>query len=290
MATRPGSIALLVLLLVGQLVLLSAQAPDRVRGEGSALAGFALRTTAPVLRSLHGAGRLLRSVRLALEDRAGLRLENRLLAAELDRLRRERIGRLNAEWELRRLRETLDLMPPQASAASLADVVRVDHSSFSRHLVIRLVDGNAARLARDSPVTTHEGLVGRVVQSAGDYARVQLLTDRAASVGVMIERSRRQGVVRGGEGGRLILDYVPIQDDVRVGDRILTAGIDGIYPRGEMVGIVVEVSPGDELFHRIQVTPAVDFGLLDQVYVLDPVEIPVEVDREAQGQDDESAA
>lgn len=283
MATRRGSITLLVFLLLGQLVLLSAQAPDRVQGERTALARFALRTTAPVLRAVHGAGSLLLSIRLALEDRAGLRHQNRLLAEELDRLRRERIGRLNAEWELRRLREALDLMPPRPGEVRLADVVRVDHGSYSRHLVVRLVGGEGPPLADDSPVTTHEGLVGRVVQSAGAYARVQLLTDRAASVGVMIGRTRRQGVVRGGEGGRLILDYVPIQDDVRVGDRVLTAGIDGIYPRGETVGTVVEVAPGDELFHSILVAPAVDFGLLDQVYVLEPVEIPDQVDRERDG-------
>jgi rod shape-determining protein MreC len=119
-----------------------------------------------------------------------------------------------------------------------------------------------------------------VVTVAGPYAKVQLITDRAASVGGMILRTRRQGVVRGagsrGSGG-LELDYVPLQAAVRQGDRVLTAGIDGVYPRGIPVGTVVSVEQGGQLFHRIQLAPAVDFGSLDQVYLLDYQSVPPDV-------------
>ena len=93
----------------------------------------------------------------------------------------------------------------------------------------------------------------------------------------MVERTRRQGVVRGDESGVLALDYVPLQADVRPGDRLLTAGIDGIYPRGIPIGAVLEVAPGDELFHRVRVAPAVDFGRLEKVYVLEPLSLPAEL-------------
>ena len=95
----------------------------------------------------------------------------------------------------------------------------------------------------------------------------------------MILRTRRQGVVRGGGrgSGGLELDYVPLQADVRPGDRVLTAGIDGVYPRGIPVGIVVSVEQGGQLFHRIQLAPAVDFGSLDQVYLLDYEAVPQKV-------------
>ncbi|HEY9423081.1 MAG TPA: rod shape-determining protein MreC, partial [Thermoanaerobaculia bacterium] len=69
-------------------------------------------------------------------------------------------------------------------------------------------------------------------------------------------------------------DYVPLQADVRPGDRVLTAGIDGIYPRGIPIGTVVAVERGGQLFHRIQLAPAVDFGSLDQVYLLDYDAVP----------------
>jgi rod shape-determining protein MreC len=67
---------------------------------------------------------------------------------------------------------------------------------------------------------------------------------------------------------------------VRVGDRVLTAGIDGVYPRGIPVGTVVKVENAGQLFHSILVAPAVDLGALDQVYLLDHSPIPQEV-REA---------
>ena len=84
----------------------------------------------------------------------------------------------------------------------------------------------------------------------------------------MIERTHRQGVVKGAGRGSLELDYISLQADVRVGDEVTTAGIDGIYPRGIPVGTIAAVIPGDELFHEIRVIPKVDFGKLDQVYVL----------------------
>ncbi len=109
---------------------------------------------------------------------------------------------------------------------------------------------------------------------------MQLITDRAASVGAMIERTRRQGVVRGGEGGMLEMHFVPLQEDVRIGDRVLSAGIDGVFPRGLPVGTVNLVEPGSELFHRILLRPAVDFGELDQVLVLAREPIPDEMREE----------
>ena len=150
----------------------------------------------------------------------------------------------------------------------VADVVLVDHHSFRRSLIAYLPEATGEEFGVGSPVTTDDGLVGRVYSRAGNHIRVQLVTDRASSVGSMIARTRRQGIVRGQEGGVLKLDYVPLQASVLPGDRVLTAGIDGIYPRGLPVGTVLDVEDGGELFHRVQVIPAVDLGLMSQVYVL----------------------
>jgi len=152
-------------------------------------------------------------------------------------------------------------------------VVYVDHTSWLRTLVIYCGDLPAQI---NQPVLSADGVVGRVVTVSGPYAKAQLITDRAASVGAMLLRTRRQGVVRGsgrGSGG-LELDYVPVQADVRPGDFVLTAGIDGIYPRGIPIGTVTAVEPGGQLFHKIQLAPAVDFGALDQVYLLEHEPVP----------------
>jgi rod shape-determining protein MreC len=120
----------------------------------------------------------------------------------------------------------------------------------------------------DSPVSSADGLVGRVILAEGSYAKVQLVTDRASGNGAMIERTRRQGIVRGAGRDGLTLEYVPLHVDVQVGDRVLSSGTDGLYPRGVPIGTVLSVTPGGELFHSIRLAPAADFGQLDQVFVL----------------------
>ena len=72
-------------------------------------------------------------------------------------------------------------------------------------------------------------------------------------------------------------DKLPVQFDVRVGDRIVTAGVDGIFPRGVPVGEVVSVEADQGIFHRIVVQPAVDLGALETVQVLSRAAIPEEV-------------
>jgi rod shape-determining protein MreC len=175
-----------------------------------------------------------------------------------------------------RLGEAVRYGTPPAGRIRAVDVVYADHASWLRTLVLYTGDA-PARV--NQPVLSPDGLVGRVVTVAGPYAKVQLITDGAASVGGMVLRNRRQGVVRGsGRGsGSLELDYVPRQADVRPGDRVVTAGIDGVYPRGIPVGTVLSVSQGGQLFHRIQLAPAVDFGALDQVYLLDFAAVPADL-------------
>jgi rod shape-determining protein MreC len=199
--------------------------------------------------------------------------ENRRLRREVDDLRLKLLHLTDVEGEMGRLGDAVRYGTPPAGRIRAVDVVYVDYASWLRSLVL-YTGGLPAKV--NQPVLSPDGLVGRVITVSGPYSKVQLITDGAASVGGMILRTRRQGVVRGsarGSGG-LELDYVPLQADVRVGDRVLTAGIDGVYPRGIPVGTVVAVEGGGQLFHRVQLAPAVDFGALDQVYLLDYEAIP----------------
>jgi len=70
---------------------------------------------------------------------------------------------------------------------------------------------------------------------------------------------------------------VPVQAAVQVGDRVITAGTDGVYPRGIAIGTVSKVLAGGELFRAITVTPAVDFAHLDRVYLLENEPVPKEL-------------
>ena len=258
----------LIIVLVGQLVYLAVQGgrtgETRAEKVGLRLLGPLARTVAAVPRSFSDA-------RQDMKMRDSLQIENRRLRREVEALRLQLLHLTDVEGEMQRLGNAVRYGTPPAGRIRAVDVVYVDYASWLRTLVLYTGDA-PARV--NQPVLSADGLVGRVITVAGPYAKVQLITDRAASVGGMVLRTRRQGVVRGGRGsGGLDLDYVPLQADVRVGDRVLTAGIDGVYPRGIPVGTVVTVE-GGQLFHKIQVAPAVDFGALDQVYLLDYEALP----------------
>jgi rod shape-determining protein MreC len=122
-------------------------------------------------------------------------------------------------------------------------------------------------LGSDMAVIAPAGVVGRVVMPSARASKVQLLIDRNAAAGALIERSRAQGVVVGSGDSRLRMDYVSEVADVVVGDVVVTSGIDGIFPKGLMIGRVegIDKSGGAR---QIYVTPAVDFSSLEEVLVV----------------------
>jgi len=125
-------------------------------------------------------------------------------------------------------------------------------------------DGVRADLAVMAPA----GVVGRVVVSSARAAKVQLLVDRNAGAGVLIERSRSQGVAIGAGDGLLRMEYVSEVADVVVGDTVVTSGIDGIYPKGYVVGTVEAVEKSGNSYKQILVRPAVDFSSVEEVLVV----------------------
>jgi len=251
-------------LLLAQLVLLTSQVRDETGG-GTRLEAIALRVVAPVTRLVSGTVDLVAAAGSGFRSNETLRDEVRRLEEELRALRMERLRLDSLDDQVERLSNALGYRPPFQGQLRLADVVYVDHASWLQTLLLYMPGRQAVA---SSPVTSTDGLVGRVILAEGSYAKVQLVTDRASGVGAMIERTRRQGIARGAGREGLTLEYVPLQADVQVGDRVLTSGTDGLYPRGIAIGAVVEVAPGGELFHSIQLAPAVDFGVLDQVFVL----------------------
>ena len=112
------------------------------------------------------------------------------------------------------------------------------------------------------------GVVGRLVVPSARAAKVQLLIDRNAAAGAIIERTRAQGVVVGSGDDRLRLEYVSEVSDVVAGDVVVTSGIDGIYPKGFIIGRIEQVEKSGGSYKRITIKPAVDFTSLEEVLVV----------------------
>lgn len=264
----------LVAVLAAHLLLLAFQ----VRGEhGNLVETAAVRVVAPVPRLVAWLSGSMDEVGQSFRTRDEVEAENEDLRERVETLELELFRLRTVEEERDRLAAALEFTPQVPGRLRPVDVVYLDHSSWLRTLILHLGELPAHV---DQPVVSPDGLVGRVIEIAGPYAKVQLITDRAAAASAVIDRTRRQALIRGG-GELLNLDFVPLQASVLPGDRVLTAGADGVYPRGIPLGTVVEIGEGGELFREIRVTPAVDFAFLDRVYLLEREPIPEELTEEA---------
>ena len=123
-------------------------------------------------------------------------------------------------------------------------------------------------LRADMAVLAPAGVVGRVVAPSLRAAKVQLLIDRNAAAGAIVERTRAQGIVVGASEERLRMEYVSEVFDVLVGDIVVTSGIDGIYPKGFVIGRVEIVEKSGGAYRRIVVKPAVNFSGIEEVLVV----------------------
>jgi rod shape-determining protein MreC len=267
---------------IAQVVAMAARAPLVAEG-GDGVERFGLRMVAPLGAVVDAGAGIGAALASSLQTPRDLRRENDALRREVERQRIELLRRQSLEEEIQRLAAAVDFDRAHGGALRfhVAEVLYVDHASWLRTMLVR---APGARPRQNQAAVSTGGVVGRVVAASAEFARVQLILDRSSSIGAELERTERQGVVRGdGEGG-LVMDFVPRQVDVRPGDRVLTAGIDGVYPPGLEVGTVTAVGPGDDqLFHRIALAPAADFGGLGAVYLLDRPAPPPELTAETEG-------
>lgn len=128
--------------------------------------------------------------------------------------------------------------------------------------------GSSDGLATDMAVISPAGVVGRLILPSRRASKVQLLIDSNAAAGALIERTRVQGVVMGLGDGMLKMQYVPATADVKTGDLVVTSGIDGIYPKGFVIGTIDHADRGAGAYHEITVRPAADFARLEEVLIV----------------------
>lgn len=194
------------------------------------------------------------------------RQESQRLQAELDQTRLE-LHRLEARAaEADQLAALLDLKQsyPQAPLVA-AQVIGASPAATTRTVLIDR--GREAGLQPNMVVLTPGGVVGKVIGVYPGIAEVLLITDPKSGVGAQLADSRLQGVVKGTGGSLCRLEYVPNQETVAVGAKVVTSGQDQLFPKGLPVGQVVSVRPGD-FFQEITVEPSARLTRLEHVLVL----------------------
>ncbi len=148
-----------------------------------------------------------------------------------------------------------------------SEVVGLDVMPWFRSV---LVDrGGAHGVRAGNPVITAEGVVGLVTATSRHAAKTMLLLDRQSAIDGIVQRSRARGIVRGQGTDRLAFEFVVRGGDVKLGDVVITSGLGAVYPKGLRIGEVVELlDPEGGLLQTATLRPAVDFGRLEQVFVM----------------------
>jgi len=194
------------------------------------------------------------------QEREWLRRRVRDLEAALDRK-----AEVSAENE--RLRALLRMRRSLPRRSVAARITGADAGGLFRTVTIG--KGERDGVTKGMAVVATGGVVGQVVTTSPHAARVLLIVDPSSGVDAVVRRTRARGIVEGGARAGCVLKFVNRREELRVGDRVVTSGRDGVYPPGLPIGTVVGLPREDRgLFQTAEVEPAVDPSRLDEVLVV----------------------
>ena len=200
----------------------------------------------------------------------GVRAENRSLKAQIERMSLEQVRMSQDADQARRLQALLAFKEQFISRTMAAQVIGSSGSELSRSVYID--KGESDGIKPDMAVITADGIVGKVLRVYGSTSLVLLIDDQTSGVGVILDKARLQGILRGTPSGEVVLEKVMSDETVPAGEVVLTSGGDGIFPKGLLVGWVTKVSQGSELFLNIRVRPAANLSRLEEVLVVTKID------------------
>ncbi len=191
--------------------------------------------------------------------------QNRVLKKELAKLREENFRLSEIRLQNKRLRELLNFRAGEEYEVIAANTVAISASAIKSQVII-IDKGAVDGLVKGMPVKTHQGAVGKLYIVGNYNSEVLLITDSLSAVDAYVQRSRDRGVVKG-DGNHCIMDYLEKASDIAVGDKIVTSGKDGYFPKGILLGEV------DEIFSesgniQAKIKPQIDINSVEEVLII----------------------
>jgi rod shape-determining protein MreC len=267
--SRHRSLLLLTIVVVVQVLMLAVQIQrtDKEGEKNSLMRSWSVGLISPFERAgAWSVGKIRGTWRhyFALSDTSR---ENERLKQENDSLKLAITQLRGKASEADRLARLLNFRESQEKVPMIGARV-IGTSPDSNSQVVFLDRGQRDGIKKNMGVITPDGVVGKVIESFSDTAQVLLLTDRDSGVGAMIEESRLQSPVGGNGEPLLNMKYISNDDEVKVGERVVTSGMDRIFPRDLPVGTITEVKQGPPPFKLIRVRPSAELEKLEEVIVL----------------------
>ncbi len=229
------------------------------KGVGSALA--------PLQRQASSGGGFLYRLWYGYIDLVDVRKENRQLREEINALNKTLASAGEAIRENDRLLKLVELRKTVKEPTVAASVIGEDVTPWFRTLTID--KGSSSGIREGMPVLASAGVLGQAIKVTVNSSRVLLLTDHASGISAMIQRSRARGVVKGKGENLCSLEFTMRDEDVSVGDLVVTSGIGGVFSKGIPIGTVSMVKKGQYgIFQTVSIRPAVNSENLEEVLVV----------------------
>jgi rod shape-determining protein MreC len=277
--SRHKSLALLTGVLLAQILMLAVQLKRDSRGR--LIRVWAITAVSPFERAgawgfdrVRGVWNHYFALQATSRNNEALLVENGALKLAIAQLQSKaaEADRLAALLNFRKSNQDVPMLGARVIGASAGTASRM----------IEIDRGERDGIRRNMAVITPDGAVGKVIETYRDNAQILLLTDKDGGVGAMLIESRIQSPV-GGTGEPLLnMKYVANDDKVIVGEKVVTSGMDKIFPRDIPVGTVLEVKPGNP-FKTIFLRPAAKLDRLEEVIVLLSQQ-PLEFKKEGEAQ------
>jgi len=196
--------------------------------------------------------------------------ENDRLLKEVDRLVQRNSDLIEIIKQQRRGKKLQGANKKGEVKSLMALVIGRDPTQWSK--VVFIDKGTDDGIHGNVAVVTDAGIVGHITHSTATTSKVLLITDSRSAVDSLFQNTRVPGVSMGTGEGLCKIKFVPIDAKLEVGDRVISSGLGGIFPKGWMVGTVVGIAKRkQELFQDVMVAPSVDFSRLEDVLVLLPM-------------------
>ena len=201
----------------------------------------------------------------------GVSRENERLLFEIGRLSKERNELLEKNKYFERIEKLVGNVDESARTIITAKVIGRDATQWSKMVFI---DKGADHQIKENLVVMNDaGIVGHIIHVSARVSKVLLITDSRSAVDSLFQESRETGVTVGTGQDVCKMKFVPIAADVNIGDRIVSSGLGGIFPKGLMVGVVVDiVKKKRDLFQNITVAPSAGLSQMEEVVVILPVQ------------------
>lgn len=237
-------------------------------GLSSGLGNFLFKVFSPIERIFIKAGdrvigffEILISLREINKENVEFRQKNLELEAEISQIK-------EVERENEVLRKGLEISKKGQNIVEMASVVGKDVQVAGDWILIN--KGERQGIEKDMAVISKDmALVGKVVEIMSSFSKVMLITNKESIVAGLAEKGRSEGLVKKEAKGKLFMDFIPRSEKIEIEERIITSGMDNIYPKGILIGKIENIDLSqNQLFQKITISPAVDFSKLEEVFIV----------------------